>query len=83
MRWIERKDDAMMIIEFPRMGTGIRSVFNGGPMSVVPVSGRLNVGARNIEKVVQMVQKHVEEKAASDEKAERRDKPVDKVDVKV
>ncbi len=48
-----------MIVDIPRMGTGIKSVFNGGPMSVIPVSGRLNVGAKNIMKLAKVVQQRV------------------------
>ncbi len=48
-----------MIVDIPRMGTGIRSVFSGGAMSVVPVSGRLDVGSRNIMKAANVVQRSV------------------------
>ncbi len=48
-----------MIVDIPRMGTGIKSVFNGGAMSVIPVSGRLDVGAKNIMKVAKIVQQSV------------------------
>ncbi len=37
-----------MIVSLPRFGTGIRSVFEGSPTSVIPVKGRLKMASRNI-----------------------------------
>lgn len=37
-----------MIINLPRFGTGIPPIFQGSPMNVPPVAGRLKMAARNI-----------------------------------
>jgi hypothetical protein len=37
-----------MIVQLPRFGTGVRSVFQGSPMSVPPVAGRLKMISRNL-----------------------------------
>lgn len=37
-----------MIINLPRFGTGISPIFQGSPMNVPPVAGRLRMAAGNI-----------------------------------
>ena len=37
-----------MLINLPRFGTGIPPIFQGSPMNVPPVSGRLRMAAGNI-----------------------------------
>ena len=56
------------IVSLPRFGTGLRPVFEGSPLRVSPVAGRLRMAGNNIAANSRIVKRGV---AASNAKAVR------------